>query len=519
MASSRRELTGDLCILGSGMAGMLLAERALARGRRVLMIERGEALSHADRLRAGSHADRLRFNRSRTLSAHEPPPEGPAEMSRHYRFEPVYNLGGSTNHFLGNMPRRHPAHFSQPALGGLDRRWPFGYDELEPYYLQVEERLAISGSSERTPFAGRFAYPLPPHRASPMDRACEALFGRDAVMPMPTMRPSRAVGSRPRCCGSNHCSLCPVDAKGTALNTVYPSIVDRIELHCGLLATEVECTGGAVRAVSGVDAEGNPWRLRAEQFVVACNGVDSPLLLLRSPSVPHHETLGRCYMDHPFLAFAVWAPGVEALPGYGDTIYSGMITTFFERAGEDLPVSLFGDIAGGTLAAVGPGRDRLLGHVLARSLAAARPGKSLRERFAEDFRGLLEISFLVETQPLLENSVAIRAIRPSGQAIPKVTLRYPAYLAECARRIRDEIRRHAPGAEIVHTATGPGAHHWLGATRMAESARHGCVDGSLRYHGLANLFVLSGSTFPSSSSASPTMTIAALALRLGDHLA
>ena len=51
------------------------------------------------------------------------------------------------------------------------------------------------------------------------------------------------------------------------------------------------------------------------------------------------------------------------------------------------------------------------------------------------------------------------------------------------------------------------------------SPADGCVDSTLRYHDLENLYVLSTSVFPSASSANPTLTLAALALRLGDHLA
>ena len=53
---------------------------------------------------------------------------------------------------------------------------------------------------------------------------------------------------------------------------------------------------------------------------------------------------------------------------------------------------------------------------------------------------------------------------------------------------------------------------------MSASPAEGCLDPTLRYHDLANLYVLSSSAFPSSSSANPTMTLAALALRLADHL-
>jgi choline dehydrogenase-like flavoprotein len=53
---------------------------------------------------------------------------------------------------------------------------------------------------------------------------------------------------------------------------------------------------------------------------------------------------------------------------------------------------------------------------------------------------------------------------------------------------------------------------------MSGDAGDGCVDPTLRYHELENLYILSTSVFPSASSANPTLTLGALALRLGDHL-
>ena len=109
------ETDADLCILGSGIAGMLQEERAVARGRRVLMIERGTALSAEERLANHSHRDPLPFNRSPLRLPHEKPPVGPRiRWDRDYPYWPVYNLGGSTNSFFGNMPRWHPSHFDQP---------------------------------------------------------------------------------------------------------------------------------------------------------------------------------------------------------------------------------------------------------------------------------------------------------------------------------------------------------------------------------------------------------------------
>jgi choline dehydrogenase-like flavoprotein len=63
-----------------------------------------------------------------------------------------------------------------------------------------------------------------------------------------------------------------------------------------------------------------------------------------------------------------------------------------------------------------------------------------------------------------------------------------------------------------------GGFHHMGTTRMSSDRRAGVVDASCRVHGVANLFVAGSSVFPTSGWANPTLTILALALRLGDHL-
>jgi choline dehydrogenase-like flavoprotein len=58
----------------------------------------------------------------------------------------------------------------------------------------------------------------------------------------------------------------------------------------------------------------------------------------------------------------------------------------------------------------------------------------------------------------------------------------------------------------------------MGTTRMHRDPRHGVVDANARLHGVANLFVTGSSVFPSGGYANPTLTVVALAIRLGDHL-
>jgi choline dehydrogenase-like flavoprotein len=63
-----------------------------------------------------------------------------------------------------------------------------------------------------------------------------------------------------------------------------------------------------------------------------------------------------------------------------------------------------------------------------------------------------------------------------------------------------------------------GSRHHLGTTRMSDNPRTGVVDATCRVHGVDNLYIAGSSVFPSSGFSNPTLTIVALALRLGEEL-
>jgi choline dehydrogenase-like flavoprotein len=61
-------------------------------------------------------------------------------------------------------------------------------------------------------------------------------------------------------------------------------------------------------------------------------------------------------------------------------------------------------------------------------------------------------------------------------------------------------------------------YHHAGATRMASNPVDGVTDPDCRVFGTDNLYIAGGSVFPTSGYANPTLTIVALAIRLGDTL-
>jgi choline dehydrogenase-like flavoprotein len=64
---------------------------------------------------------------------------------------------------------------------------------------------------------------------------------------------------------------------------------------------------------------------------------------------------------------------------------------------------------------------------------------------------------------------------------------------------------------------GYAAHH-MGTTRMGENPEESVVDANLRTHDLRNLFINSSSVFVTSGAMNPTLTIAAISLRLAEYL-
>ena len=110
-----------------------------------------------------------------------------------------------------------------------------------------------------------------------------------------------------------------------------------------------------------------------------------------------------------------------------------------------------------------------------------------------------------------------------GSPVAKITLPLterdrlgPAQLRELAPKLADAMgASHV--SEVTPAEFGLG-YHPSGTTAMAKTADDGVCDPNLKVFGLDNLHIVSNSVFPHMAANPPTLTIAALALRLADHL-
>jgi len=98
------------------------------------------------------------------------------------------------------------------------------------------------------------------------------------------------------------------------------------------------------------------------------------------------------------------------------------------------------------------------------------------------------------------HGVLDQALRRSGKA-------HVEYLA----------RPEELAARVLEQATD--GYHQLGLTRMGTDPAQSIVDRNCQVHGVENLFIASGSVFPTSGQGNPTLLTAALAIRLAGYLA
>src|SRR5260370_369161 len=159
------------------------------------------------------------------------------------------------------------------------------------------------------------------------------------------------------------------------------------------------------------------------------------------------------------------------------------------------------------------------------------PKRKLPSVSFESQSGVYTLHFDAEQAPRFDSRVLLSGSRDEfGMRRLKVDWRFgsadiDSVLRNCAL-IGEALRESGAGkllfdpahmSDEIAARCGVGSHH-IGTTRMAASPQKGVVDENCRVHGVSNLFIASSSVFPTSSFANPTLTIVAMAARLGAPL-
>jgi glucose dehydrogenase len=525
------DIAADVVIVGSGVAGALLAARLAAAGVKVAILEAG---AKVDR---GEATQRYRDAVIKVPECPYPAtPEAMHPISNDpdfwYRqqgpdkFKSTYVkvVGGTTWHWLGTSLRFLPHDFSLSSSYGRGIDWPIGYGDLEPFYGEAEAEIGVSGNSSEPLGAPRTTnFPMPPIPQTFLDKAYAAALAGTVyeVRATPQGRNSVDRGERPACCGNASCiPVCPVQAKYDA--TVHLALAEAkgAQLHEKTTAVFVEL--GPDRRVGAIRFkrwDGSEGRATAKVFVIAAHAIETPRLLLasRSEASPNgiangSDQLGRNLMDHPTQLS--WALADQALWPYRGPLSTSGIENLrdgdFRRQRAAYRIEIGNDgwswpTGAPTTTAQDLGRRGLR-------------GKALDAALLQQTSRHIRLASLMEQLPDPENRVTLDPAERDiyGVPLPRLAYRLDDYVRAglaAARKSHDEIFARLGTTEVQHSPEAQGAGHIIGTARMGSDPKTSVVDRDLRSHDHGNLFVLGSSVFPTSTTANPTLTIAALSLR------
>ena len=503
----KTKLRSDICIVGTGPAGITLARQLIDSGLEVIILESGDFNFDPDiqKLYAGDIVENL--------------PPVPLDVSR------LRYFGGTSNHWDGSCgPLDHMDFRARDWVPNSG--WPMTRDELEPYYKKAQQLIGL----------GPYEY-----RSSVWNNKNWDLFniaGTDIAHGMRQSYPQR---------------FGPVYEKDlkSAENV-------NVILHANL--TEIR-TNEALSHVTELEAtalDGKSITIDAKNVVLACGGVENARLLLAFGFGTKLPALGRYFNFHPHLMtgqLLLEKPiPYSRFPYRWHSINGTKIMHHFllsEQAQKRynlpnhavriketrLPNSK-GYSAGKRIYQRFEGTrnfDHFTDDLYAVLSDLDGAYTQWENRFAEHQISLLEVETYLDQSPHPDSRILLS---PNKDALgmPRAKIDW-AYADDEPARVKqfNEVLAKSFGAagigrmQIADNLTDPvnfeklvrersTGHHQIGATRISENAESGVVDSNCRVHGFNNLFCAGSSVFSTASHMNPTTTIVALAARLAEHL-
>jgi choline dehydrogenase-like flavoprotein len=463
----------DVVCIGSGFGSSFFLQQYLRHApetARILVLERGPALSHPQRI---ARRDELKYESFQHTFVNETP-------TKPWIF--TLGHGGSSNCWTGNTPRMLPNDFRLRTRYGVGFDWPISYDDLEPYYCEVEETFGVAGP-EDTVYPRSRPYPCPPHQMSDPDRAMAAAYP-GLFFSLPVAKPTRSrPPGRPQCCSSMSCKLCPIDSKFTILNGMRTEYADpRVELRANATAERIEHAAGIAKGVH-YTAEGAELFAKAELVVLGANAIFNPHILLRSGL--DGPWVGRGLCEQVSVLCTVELDGMDGFQG--STTQTALGYMLYD----------------------GPHRrERAAAMFESYNIPSLR---NLRGRWRQRY----VIRFVFEDLPQESNRVRLDA-DDSSRPVTEYHghSEYTRRGLEAVRASLQELLEPLPVASFaMKDEVEQTEYHIQCTTMMGSNPEDSVVDANCRHHRVRNLVVVGSSVFPSAAPANPTLTLSALALR------
>lgn len=522
-------LQAAVCIIGGGVAGITLARELNRDGVDTILLESG-----------GFEPD----DETRDLYRGE-------DIGLPYSFADGCRgrfFGGSSNCWGGWCRPLDPWDFEKrdwiPNSG-----WPFTLDTLRPYYERTHALLKL-GPVNFEPSWWEKAINRPDVKRIPL------VSGR--------VRDTVSQFSPPARFGKLY------------RDELRRSRHIRVHLYANATNIATDPTGQSVTHIDVATLTGRRLKVSARIYVLATGGIENARLLLSSNQVQanglgnDHDLVGRYFMDHPRLQSGTvhftrqWSRNklYDIKYHYMNTAVSAGGTHIASQFALNEEVLREEGLLNARVwfASVFPGEGSAGAQALFRCKQALLDKEQAGWRLRDDLltmashpvdtfgygftrlfqpRALIRgvrFQIIVEPVPDPDSRVSLSPVHTDKLGMRRVRVDWR--LGDQVRRtfdrtlaiIADELRATgvaspeldppiAGGSNWPDSFEKEGTWHHMGTTRMHESPKHGVVDANCKLHSVSNLYVAGSSVFPTAGANFPTITIAALALRLSEHIA
>jgi choline dehydrogenase-like flavoprotein len=536
---SNGDAVADVVIVGSGVVGALIADQLAAEGKAVLVLDAGLRIERAQAVenwrnmpfqnRAGSDFQGL-FPQSKWAPAPLYWPEnnfvglsGPD--GKGFKQGYLKTVGGTTWHWAASSWRHLPVDLKMRSTYGVGLDWPISYDELEPYYCRAEDAMGVAGPNDpalQSPAERSRPYPMDMVPWSYGDKRFAEVVNAHGFrsVPIPQGRSTRPWNGRPTCCGNNNCQpICPIGAMYNGIHTVEAAEAKGALVLAESVVYRIDTdANNRVTAVHWYDNEHRSHKATGQAFVIACNSLESPRLLLAAANelnpagiANSSDQVGRNMMDHS--GFHCFFQSEEPLwvgrgPAQSSCLVGPRDGAFrSDYSANKMILNNITQVTSATNAALKAG------------LVGAELDAEIRKRTIHG----VDLSISLEPLPDPKNRVTLSTTRrdPHGIACPDVYYDVGDYVRNGYEASVSQLKQIAGlfnATELNITTALNANNHIMGGTIMGADPTTSVVDGNCRAHDHANLWIPGGGAMPSASVVNSTLTMAALGIKAADDI-
>jgi choline dehydrogenase-like flavoprotein len=480
----------DIVIIGSGMGGATLAAALAPSGKQILILEKGDWLADSPQARSGAAIFGGYFRSDEAWVD---------QAGKEFHPGNYYYPGGNTK-FYGAVLLRYRAEDFAPLqhVEGKTPGWPIGYDEMEPWYSKAESLYNVRGGlgyDDTEPHHSQ-PYPFPPVPDEPSVADLAARLRKQGLqvgpVPLGVDIDKWLAGGKQTFDGFPNTRGGKMDAEtcGLAEALKHPNVT----LLRNAEVVRLHAEGRRITAVEYL-ADGAPVRVSAPIICLCMGAVKSAAMLLTSGLANSSDQVGRNFMNHNISAVLAVSPFRRNTSVYEKTI---QFNDWYLKGGPgDKPlgnVQMLGRVTGDILAAETGWPVWLSGYIADHSMHLMTMSEDLPNP---------------DSRVLVQNGRIVLHWQRSNFGAHK-------YLTE---KLKSALRKAGWPLVVSKTFEKKSPSHQCGTARMGTDPATSVVDVNLKAHDLDNLYIVDASVLPTSAAVNPSLTIAALALRAGAHLA